>query len=69
MITFDIRNPVPAPSPASVRRHRTMARIRQADAAARYEASRRAGARAHGYHGPLTRAEASRRQLARLAAR
>jgi hypothetical protein len=42
---------------------------KRTDASARYERARRDDARRHGYHGPLTRAEASRRQLARLAGR
>jgi hypothetical protein len=44
-------------TPRTVRTARTMARIRQADAAARYLAARRREAARHGYRGPLTRAE------------
>jgi len=51
------------------RRRATMDRIARDDAAARYERGRRTSARQNGYRGPLTRAEASRQQLARLAAR
>jgi len=52
------------PDPVSIRRHATMHRIRQDDAAARYLRQRRADAARNGYRGPLTRDE-----LARLAAR
>ena len=55
-------------SPASVRRYRTMLRLRAEDAAARYERQRRDDARRHGYLGPLTRDEAAAMALADLAA-
>lgn len=51
----------------NARRRATMSRIRQADATARWNRQRRQAAHAAGYRGPLTRAEASRRQLALLA--
>jgi hypothetical protein len=46
-----------------------MDRITADDTAARYAAGRRADARKNGYRGPLTRAEASAQQLARVTGR
>jgi hypothetical protein len=51
------------------RRRATMDRIAADDTAARYAAGRRADARKNGYRGPLTRAEASAQQLARVTGR
>jgi hypothetical protein len=52
---------------ANARRVATMRRLRAADAEARWMRKRRDAAREVGYRGPLTREEASRQQLRRLA--